>query len=75
MSKRAQCWLKYNRGLEQGKRFIPDVTRIYTLDDSAYPPKASIQTIQQAPSSRKTEEISKTHSVVYIVITGFGCFV
>ncbi len=35
------------------KRFIPDVARIRQVGDSADPPKASKQTIQQATSARK----------------------
>ncbi len=35
------------------KRFIPDVARIRNMGDSAVSPKASKQTIQQAPSARK----------------------
>ncbi len=37
------------------KRFIPDVARIRNLSDSADPPKASKQMIQQAPSARKKQ--------------------
>ncbi len=35
------------------KRFIPDVARIRQVGNSAISPKASKQTIQQAPSARK----------------------
>ncbi len=42
------------------KRFIPDVARIRNLGDFAVSPKASKQTIQQAPSARK-----KTYSIQF----------
>ncbi len=35
------------------KRFIPDVARTRNVGHRADPPKASKQTIQQAPSARK----------------------
>ncbi len=47
------------RGLKKCKRFIPGVAQMRKLTHSAVSPKASKQTIQQAPTGRKTEKISK----------------